>query len=167
MIEFERLETILDQHPELSDSSKIWLSNFALQLMPGFDPHQLITAEVLRDYLVARNFAPGPRLGAMVIAAVYMHGMPPLQRWAEVAGVVSEADSESLQRITYVCHHALSAYNLQRNDPRSATDDSATPAASLIAFILHVALELAADDEARRLIEEVFASDDPPPLESP
>ncbi len=166
MIEISRLEDVLTEHPELPRASKVWLSNFALQLMPGFSPVEVRTAEDLNDYVSGRNYAPCPRLGAMIIAAMNLDGSDPLDRWLAVTEVVTEADQDSLRHIAHVCGEALAVYNHRRNHPASGVDGSGEAGAALIAFIWHVALEVCDLDEARRLIEEVFPTESPlPPLD--
>lgn len=166
MIELSRLEDVLTEHPELSRPSKVWLSNFALQLMPGFSPLEVRTAEDLNDYVSSRDYAPCPRLGAMIVAAMNLGGSDPLDRWLAVTEVVTEADQDSLRHIANVCGQALAAYNHRRNDPGDDVDESSEAGAALIAFIWHVALEVYDLDEARRLIEEVFPTESPsPPLD--
>lgn len=161
MIEIDRLEDVLTEHPELSPSSRRWLSWFALQLMPGFDPAQVHTAEDLADYVSSRDYAPCPRLGAMVLAAINLDGPDKLEKWLAVTDVVAAADQESLRLIAETCGHTLAAYNA----PDAGVDASSKAAASLIGFIWHAALEFHDDAESKRLLSEVFAESETPQVD--
>lgn len=161
MIEIDRLEDVLTENPELSPAARRWLTWYALQLMPGFDPSQVHTAESLNDYVSSQAYAPCPRLGAMVLAALSMDGTDQMEKWLAVTDIVASADQESLRLIAATCADTLAAYNA----PNSGTDASSSAAASLIGFVWHAALEFHDDAESKRLLSEVFAESETPQVD--